>query len=74
MRAAGRARTRRAVVGEALRHALTPLAGVAPAWVPAVSHPDGRDRDTRRAEDDRLSPTHAARAALTPTMGNAGWQ
>jgi transposase len=42
--------------------------------VRAVSHPDWRDCYTGRAEDDRLPTTQAARAALTLTIGNDGWQ
>jgi hypothetical protein len=37
-----------------------------------VSHPDWRDRYTRRAEDARLPTTQTARAALTLTIGNDG--
>ena len=72
--AAGRALNRREVVGETMRHALHTLAVVAPEWLRAVSHPDWRDRYTRRAEDDRLPTTHAARAALTLTIGHDGWR
>ena len=63
-----------AVVGETMRHALHTLAVVAPEWLRAVSHPDWRDRDTRRAEADRLPITHAARAALALTIGHDGWR
>jgi transposase len=38
-----------------------------------VSPPAWRDRYTRRAEDDRLPTTDAARAALALTVGHAGW-
>jgi transposase len=72
--AAVRALNRLEVVGETMRHALNTLAVVAPAWLRAVSHPDWRDRYTRRAEDDRLPTTHAARAALTLTVGHDGWR
>ena len=72
--AAGRALNRLDVVGETLRHALHTLAGVAPQWVLAARHPDGKDREARRAEDDRLPTTHAARAALALTLGHEGWQ
>jgi transposase len=71
--AAVRALNRIEVVGETLRHALNTLAVAAPAWLHAVRHPDWRDRYTRRAEDDRLPTTQAARAALTLTIGNDGW-
>jgi transposase len=33
-----------------------------------------RDGYVRRAEDDRLPPTPAARAALALTIGHEGWQ
>jgi transposase len=71
--AAVRALNRLAVVGEAMRHALQTLAVVVPAWRRAVSHPDWRDRDPRRAEDDRLPPTQPARAALALTIGHDDW-
>jgi transposase len=60
------------VVGETLRHALNMLAVVAPEWLRAVSPPDWRGRYARRAEDDRLPTTQAARAALTRTIGHDG--
>jgi transposase len=72
--AAVRALNRLEVVGETLRHALNTLAIVAPTWLCAISHPDWRDRYTRRAEDDRLPTTQAARTALTLTIGHDGWQ
>jgi transposase len=72
--AAVRALNRLEVVGDTLRHALNPLAVVAPEWWRAVSPPDWQDRDTRRVEDDRLPTTQAARAALTLTMGHEGWR
>jgi len=72
--AAVRALNRIEVVGETMRHALNTLAVVAPEWLRAVSHPDWRDRYTRRAEDDRLPTTHAARAALALTIGHDGWR
>jgi transposase len=72
--AAVRALHRIEVVGEAMRHARNTLAVVAPAWLRAVSHPDWRDRYTRRAEDDRLPTTQTARATLTLIIGNDGWQ
>jgi transposase len=60
-------------VGDTMRHALnTPV--VAPEWLRAASHPDWRDRYTRRAEDDRLPTTLAARAALALTIGHDGWR
>ena len=72
--AAVRALNRIEVVGETLRHALNTLAVVAPEWLRAVSHPDWRDRYARRAEDDRLPTTQAARAALALTIGHDGWR
>ena len=72
--AAVRALNRIEVVGETLRHALNTLAVVAPEWLRAVSPPEWRDRYTRRAEDDRLPTTQAARAVLTLTIGHDGWQ
>jgi transposase len=71
--AAVRALNRIAVVGETMRHTLNTLAVVAPEWLRAVSHPDWKDRYARRAEDDRLPTTHAARAALALTIGHDGW-
>jgi transposase len=72
--AAVRALNRLEVVGETLRHALHTRAIVCPEWLRAVSHPDWRDRYTRRAEDDRLPTTQTSRAALALTMGHDGWR
>jgi transposase len=72
--AAVRALNRIEVVGETMRHALNILAVVAPDWLRAVSPAEWRDRYVRRAEDDRLPTTHAARAALALTIGNDGWR
>jgi transposase len=72
--AAVRALNRIEVVGETMRHALHTLAVVAPEWWRAASHPDWQDRYARRAEDDRLPTTHAARAALALTIGHDGRQ
>ena len=72
--AAVRALNRLEVVGETLRHALNSLAVVVPQWLRAVSPPEWRDRSARRAEDDRLPTTQAARTALTLTIGCDGWQ
>jgi transposase len=72
--AAVRALNRIEVVGETMRHALDTLAVVAPAWLRAASHPDWSERYTRRAEDDRLPTTQAARAALALTIGHDGWR
>ena len=72
--AAVRALNRIEVVGETMRHALNTLAVVAPEWLCTVSPPDWRDRYARRAEDDRLPTTQAARAALALTIGHDGWR
>jgi transposase len=72
--AAVRALNRIEVVGETLRHVLNSLAVVAPEWLRAVSPPAWRDRYARRAEDDRLPTTQAARTALILTIGCDGWQ
>jgi transposase len=72
--AAVRALNRIEVVGETMRHALNTLAVVAPAWLRAASDPEWQDRYARRAEDDRLPTTQAARAALTLTIGHDGWR
>jgi transposase len=72
--AAVRALNRIEVVGETMRQALNTLAVAAPEWLRAVSLPDWRDRYARRAEDDRLPTTQAARAALTLTIGYDGWR
>jgi transposase len=72
--AAVRALNRREVVGDTRRPALNTLAVVAPAWLRAVSDPDWQARYARRAEDDRLPTTQAARAALTLTIGHDGWR
>jgi transposase len=72
--AAVRALNRIEVVGETLRHALNTLAVVAPEWLRAVSPAEWRDRYTRRAEDDRLPTTLAARAALALAIGHDGWR
>jgi transposase len=72
--AAVRALNRLAVVGGTRRHALNTLAVVALAWRRAARPPDWRDRYTRRAEDDRLPTTPAARAGLALTIGHDGWR
>jgi transposase len=72
--AAVRALNRIEVVGETVRHALNSLALVAPEWLPVVSPPEWKNRYVRRAEDDRLPTTQAARAALTRTIGSDGWR
>jgi transposase len=72
--AAVRALNRREVVGETVRHALNRLAVVAPAWLRAMRPSAWKDGDARRAEDDRLPTTPAARAALALTIGRDGWR
>jgi transposase len=72
--AAVRALNRIEVVSETMRHALNTLAVVAPEWLRAASHPDWRDRYMRRAEDDRLPTTLAARTALALTIEHDGWR
>jgi transposase len=57
-----------------MRHVLNTLAVVAPEWLRVVSSPDWRESYTRRAEDDRLPTTQAARAALALTIGHDGWR
>jgi transposase len=74
MLAAVRALNRREVGGDTRRHACKTLAVVAPAWRRAVSPPEWRDRDARRAADDRLPTPQVARTALTWSIGRAGWQ
>jgi transposase len=72
--AAVRALNRIEVVGDTMRQALKTLAGVAPEWLLAASHPDWKDRYARRAEDDRLPTTPAARAARALSRGHEGQQ
>jgi transposase len=72
--AAVRALNRIELVGETLRHALNGLAVVASEWLRAVSPPEWKGHDARRAEDDRLPAKQAARAALALTIGHAGWR
>ena len=74
MLAAVRALNRIEVVGETMRHALNRLAIVAPEWLRTVSPSGWQDRDARRAEDDRLPTTQAARAALALALGHDGWR
>jgi transposase len=63
--AAVRALNRLEGVGETVRHALNSLALGAPERLRVVSPPAWRGRYARRAEDDRLPTTRAARTALT---------
>jgi hypothetical protein len=72
--AAVRALNRIEVVGGTLRPALDTIAVAAPEWLRTVSPADWRGRYARRAEDDRLPTTQAARAALTLTIGHDGWR
>jgi transposase len=67
-----RALNRIEVVGETLRHALNSLAVVAPSWLRVISPPAWKDRYARRAEEDRLPTTVAARAARALTIGPDG--
>jgi transposase len=73
MLAAVRALNRLEVVGETVRHALTSLAIVAPPWWRAVRLPAWKAREARRAAEERLPTTQAARTALTLTSGRDGW-
>jgi transposase len=72
--AAVRALNRIEVIGETLRHALNSPAAVAPEWLRAVSPPAWRACYARRAEDDRVPTTPAARTSLILTLGCDGWQ
>jgi hypothetical protein len=58
--------------GDTRRQALHPLAVVAPAWWRAGRPPAWRARETRRAADERLPTTPAARAARAPAIGGDG--
>ena len=70
--AAGRALHRIEGGGDTRRHALHARAVVAPEGWQAVRQPAWRARDTRRAEEERLPTTQAARAALALSMGHEG--
>jgi transposase len=71
--AAVRALNRLEVVGETMRHALNNLAIVAPDWLSQHAPPDWVARYDRRAEDDRLPASKAARESLALTIGADGY-
>ncbi len=71
--AAVRALNRIEVVGETMRHALNTLAVVAPEWLRPHASSDWIARYDRRAEDDRLPASKAARETLALTMGADGY-
>jgi transposase len=72
--AAIRVLNRLELVGETLRHALTSLAVVAPAWLQAQAPAAWFDRYGRRLENYHLPQTAAAREALAATIGADGRQ
>jgi len=72
MLAAVRALNRLEVVTETMRHTLNSLAVVAPDWLRRHAPPDWAARDDRRAEDDRLPASKAARETLALTIGADG--
>jgi len=71
--AAVRALNRIEVAGETMRHALNSLAVVAPRWLERHAHPDWVVRYARRAEDDRLPASQAAREELACIIGRDGY-
>lgn len=71
--AAVRALNRIEVVGETMRHTLNSLAVVAPDWLRLHALPDWVKRYDRRAEDDRLPASNAARDTLALTIGADGY-
>jgi transposase len=72
--AAVRALNRLEGVSDPMRHALNSLAIVAPEWLRTVSPSEWKDRDARRAEDDRLPTKQTARTTLAPAIGHDGWR
>jgi len=70
--AAVRALNRREVVGETMRQALNHLAIVAADWRSRHAPSDWVARDDRRAADDRLPTSKAARDTLARTIGADG--
>jgi hypothetical protein len=56
-----------------MRHALNNLAIVAPDWLSQHAPPDWVARYDRRAEDDRLPASKAARESLALTIGADGY-
>jgi len=71
--AAVRALNRLEVVGETMRHALNNLAIVAPDWLSQHAPSDWVARYDRRAADDRLPTSKAARDTLVLTIGADGY-
>jgi len=71
--AAVRALNRLEVVTETMRHTLNSLAVVAPDWLRRHAPPDWAARYDRRAEDDRLPASKAARETLALTIGADGY-
>lgn len=71
--AAARALNRLEVVGETMRHALNNLAIVAPDWLSQHAPSDWVARYDRRAADDRLPTSKAARDTLALTIGADGY-
>jgi len=71
--AAVRALNRLEVVTETMRHTLNSLAVVAPDWLRRHAPPDWVARYDRRAEDDRLPASKAARETLALTIGADGY-
>ncbi len=71
--AAVRALNRLEVVTETMRHTLNSLAVVAPDWLRRHAPPDWVARYDRRAEDDRLPASKAARETLVLTIGADGY-
>jgi transposase len=71
--AAVRALNRLEVVTKTMRHTLNSLAVVAPDWLRRHAPPDWVARYDRRAEDDRLPASKAARENLALTIGADGY-
>lgn len=71
--AAVRALNRIQVVGETMRATLNSLAVVAPAWLRTITQPVWAERYARRAEDDRLPTSSAAREHCALTVGADGY-
>ena len=70
--AAIRALNRVELVAETMRHALTVLATMAPAWLRAHGRPEWVKRYERRPEDDGLPSKQKERHALAETIGQDG--
>lgn len=73
VRAVVRALNRIQVVGETMRATLNSLAVVAPAWLCTITPPVWTKRYARRAEDDRLPTSSAAREHRALTVGTDGY-